>query len=111
MVHREARVRFYDFRCRSCGTARTLAASSDPGPQTCGGCRSRDYVRYWRSRPGQPFEKPDTTGMKFGPTAAELAETGRPNTRLRDDAESMSLDFKAPEVTERAHEQLGMFDK
>jgi hypothetical protein len=80
-------VRVYDYKCRSCGAEHAEPADVDPGPLYV--CACRHLTRYWRSRPEIAFVKPDTTGMAFGPTAAELADTGRPHARVRDNAADM----------------------
>jgi hypothetical protein len=96
--------RLYDYRCRTCGATHECKSDRDPGPLYV--CACKHLSRYWRSRPEVPFVQRDLTGIRFGPSDAEIAETGRPNTRIRDDVESMTLGFKEPVLDKRAKEQL-----
>ena len=96
--------RKYDFRCRTCGATHEQLADRDPGPMYV--CACHQLTRYWRSRPETPFVQRDLTGIRFGPSDAELADTGRPNTRVRHDLESMQLADDPPELDERGKEQL-----
>jgi hypothetical protein len=96
----EVQARAYDYRCRACGTTETRtvhAGGSDAGTILCSGCRATEPVPWWRVRPLAGFVTPDITGLSFGPTLAELLDTGRPNTRIRDDAEGMVVGVKLKE--------------
>ena len=99
--------RIYDYRCRSCGAehAELAPLGTMPGPLYI--CACPRLVRYWRSRPETPFVPPDTTGMVFGPRADEIAETGRPHTRIRDDLQGMQL--AEPERPMPEHVQAKLF--
>ena len=73
--------RKYDFRCRTCGATHEQLADRDPGPMYV--CACPQLTRYWRSRPETPFVQRDLTGIRFGPSDAELADTGRGKEQLR----------------------------
>jgi len=104
----------YDFRCRACGTEESRVALDNPGTILCSGCRSTEPVRWWRTRPEVPFDRPDTTGIEFGPTLAELLDTGRPHARIRDDVDGMTVagvKLKEPEAPPHAAEQGDLFKR
>jgi hypothetical protein len=101
--------RLFDFRCRTCGAERTVEDDRDRGDRLtilCAGCRAAAPVSWWRSRPPEAFVAPDTAGMTFGPSPSELAELGRPNTRVRDDYEGMAMKPDAPEMNRDAKKQM-----
>ena len=97
-------MRIYDYRCRVCGAEQSIRAAADPGAIFV--CDHR-LVHAWRIRPETPFVAPDTTGMVFGPKADELAQTGRPFARRRDEAADMgALAQVVPAMPAHVQEKL-----
>jgi hypothetical protein len=60
-------MRIYRFVCRVCRSSYEITADEDPGQQSCPTC-PRTTLGWWQtSRPVDAFQKPDTTGVIFGP--------------------------------------------